>query len=74
MDNVKFTLKELRIRKGWTQADTAEALNISFPTYSKWENYTESVTVAKIKKVAELFGVTIDDVCLTNKTKAKKIR
>lgn len=62
MDNVNF--KELRARKGWTQADAAKALGLSRQSYWNWENNVENLTIAKIKRAATAFGV---DICLTAK-------
>ena len=60
----KKSIRELRIRKGLTQAGAAEALNITATTYAKWENRTSDLTIAKVKRMADLYGVTLDDIFL----------
>lgn len=60
----KKSIRELRIRKGLTQTEAAEALNITATTYAKWENRTSDLTIAKVKRMADLYGVTLDDIFL----------
>ena len=38
MAEQKYSLKELRARKNWTQCETAKRLGISPQTYNAWEN------------------------------------
>lgn len=58
----KYTLKALRANKNMTQEETAEALKVSTTTWSKWENGKRSPTVDKALEIAELFGVSFDDI------------
>ena len=60
----KKSIRELRIRNGLTQTEAAEALNITATTYAKWENRTSDLTIAKVKRMANLYGVTMDDIFL----------
>ena len=57
-----YTLKELRARKGWTQAETAERLEISTQTYNAWEMDFGKVKARNGAKVAKIFGVKIDEI------------
>ena len=59
---MQYSLKELRARKNWTQAQTAEALEISTQTYNAWERDFGRVKTSNAKRVAELFGVKVDDI------------
>lgn len=60
----KKTVKELRARYGMSQTEVANALGISLMTYNKWEKNISEVTVSNVKKIAQLFDVTIDDIFL----------
>lgn len=51
------TLKELRQRNGWTQAEVGKTLFVTSQTVSKWESGGVS-SLEVLGKLAELFGVT----------------
>ncbi len=55
------TIKKLRTDMGITQEDVAEYLDISFQAVSKWETGTTMPDIALLPKIAEFFGVRIDD-------------
>lgn len=57
-----YSLKELRARKGLSQAETAEKLGVSVQTYNAWEADFGMVKVRNAVKVANLFGVKVDDI------------
>lgn len=59
---MQYTLKELRARKGKTQADTAKDLGISTQTYNSWEKDISKVAVSKVKAVADYFGVRLSEI------------
>ena len=61
----------LRTQKNWSQGDLADALDISRQSVSKWETDTSIPELDKLLKLAELFGVTLDElVCGENTAKA----
>ena len=64
MDNIKEivakNLIELRRASGMTQLDLAEQLNYSDKAVSKWERGESLPDVAVLKRIADLFQVTID--------------
>lgn len=62
MENMRYTLKELRARKGWTQKETAKKLGISEQTYNAWEKDVSGVAVSKVNALANLFGVKIGEI------------
>lgn len=62
----KYTLKELRARKGWTQAETALKLGVSNQTYNAWEKDISNVGIGKVNKLANLFDVTLDEIFFTS--------
>lgn len=53
------TLKELRTKKGVTQDDMAELLNIKRQTYSAYERGISTPDIAALNKIAEYFNVTV---------------
>ena len=55
------TIARLRKEKGLTQEQLASELNISYQAVSKWENGVSSPDLSNIKRLAELFGVSIDE-------------
>lgn len=62
MTDLKFSLKELRARKGWTQAEVAEMLGISTQTYNAWEKDLSNVGVSKVIAMADLFEVPLSQI------------
>ena len=54
-------LIRLRQQKGITQAELGEKLNYSDKSVSKWERGEAVPDVFVIKHIAELYGVTVDD-------------
>jgi transcriptional regulator with XRE-family HTH domain len=55
-DNVKA----IREEKGFMQKDVATHIGVDKSTYSKIEKGLRDVTVTELQKMAELFGITID--------------
>lgn len=53
-------LKEMRKLCGFTQKEVAEKLNISQPSYIRYENGTAEPTLENLVKLAELFDVSVD--------------
>jgi transcriptional regulator with XRE-family HTH domain len=54
-------IRTLRLKAGFTQEQLAEKLGIGAQSVSKWENGTTMPDVALLPYLAEVFGVTIDD-------------
>ena len=50
-----------RNRMGWTQAELAEKINYSDKSVSKWESGGGAPDVYILMQLAELFGVTVND-------------
>lgn len=67
---MQYSLKELRARKNWTQKETARRLGISVQTYNAWERDISRVAVGKVLAVADLFGVELSEIKLTQTTGA----
>ena len=54
-------LYELRKRKGLSQEELANKLNVSRQTVSKWESEQSTPDVEKIILLSDLFEVTLDE-------------
>lgn len=63
-------LQELRKRKGLTQEQLAESLYVSRTAVSKWESGRGYPNIDSLKRVAEFFSVTIDDLLSDSDTSA----
>ena len=51
----------LRTQHNMSQGDLADKLNVSRQSISKWENNNSTPDLEKIVKLAEIFGVTLDE-------------
>ncbi len=54
-------IARLRAQKGFSQGDLADALEISRQSVSKWETDASIPELDKLLRLAELFGVTLDE-------------
>ncbi len=54
-------IKQLRFKAGLTQEQLAEKLGIAPQSVSKWENAVAMPDIASLPLLAEVFGVSIDD-------------
>ena len=54
-------LKELRKQRGITQRDLAQYLGVSISTFSGWETGVYEPDHAHLCKIADYFGVTVDE-------------
>lgn len=65
MEDVKYILAkkltELRLQNNMTQLELAEKLNYSDKTISKWERGESSPDISVLVELADLFGVSLDD-------------
>ena len=56
-----MNIKEYRIKKGYTQEQIAELLNIKQNTYSNKENAQRALTIAEIRKLKRILNTTYDE-------------
>ncbi len=54
-------IKELRKERGMTQEQLADLVGISFQAISKWENNIALPDITLVPKLAQIFGVSTDD-------------
>lgn len=54
------TIPELRLERGWKQIDLAVKLGVALSTISNWETGSTEPSASQFRKLAELFGVSMD--------------
>ncbi|MBQ5823690.1 MAG: helix-turn-helix transcriptional regulator [Clostridia bacterium] len=67
--NIAKNITELRKASEITQADLAKQLNYSDKSISKWERGDGVPDVIVLQKIADIFGVTINDIISDEKPK-----
>ena len=65
-------IKEFRTKKGMTQKDLADVLNVTPQAVSRWENNEVEPSISTINQMAELFDCSIDE--LFGKTKKEETK
>ena len=73
-DIVAKNISELRVAAGLTQLAFAEALNYSDKAVSKWERAESVPDVFTLKRIADLFGVSVDYLLESKHTVAREPR
>jgi transcriptional regulator with XRE-family HTH domain len=64
--SVGTNLKKLRSKTKYSQQDIADMLNVDRLTYVNWENETTDIKSGYIPKLADIFGVKIEDLFETS--------
>ncbi|MBR0217553.1 MAG: helix-turn-helix transcriptional regulator, partial [Clostridia bacterium] len=54
-------IRQLRFKAGLTQEQLAEKLGIGAQSVSKWENAVAMPDITTLPLLAEIFGISIDD-------------
>ncbi len=67
-------LKNLRTINKLTQEDLADSLNVTRQTIAKWEKGEAVPDIFTLKKMCEMYQVSIDDLLESDKKDAKSIR
>lgn len=57
-----ITIKAARVNAGYTQEEVAKALKKSKNTIVSYEAYTSSPDINVAMSMAELFGMSVDDI------------
>lgn len=63
---------ELRKAKGMTQADLAQKMGITDKAVSKWERDLSYPDIASIPRLAEILGVSVDELMSAEKADSNK--
>ena len=61
MVNVGENIKRLRQEHRLTQMELADKLAVTYQAVSKWERCVNSPDIALIPKIAQVLGVSIDE-------------
>ena len=69
--NIGMNIKRLRLAKGLTQEQLAELLTISTAAVSKWEAKNTYPDITMLFPLAEIFGVSVDELLGYDEAKAK---
>lgn len=59
---MQIQLKAARINAGLTQCIAAKELNLSKSTLSNYEAYKTKPNIETAKKIAKLYGLTVNDI------------
>ncbi len=59
--NIGERIYNLRTQADMSQGDLAEKLNVSRQSVSKWENNNSTPDIEKLVLLAEVFGITVDE-------------
>jgi DNA-binding XRE family transcriptional regulator len=60
-----ITIKAARINAGFTQMDVAKRVNKTKNTIASYESYTTLPDIKTAQAMAEMFGMTLDDIIWT---------
>jgi len=77
MNNMIFSerLKQEREKRGWSQTELAEKIQVSRQAVSKWETGKNYPSIEVIIDLSDLFGITIDELLRSDEElKAKVIQ
>lgn len=61
MVSIGKNIKRLRYERRFTQSELASNLGVTCQAVSKWETCVNSPDIALIPRIAELLGVSIDE-------------
>ena len=69
--NIGSNIKRLRLSKGLTQEQLANLLSISTAAISKWEAKNTYPDITLLFPLAEIFGISVDELLGYDEAKAK---
>ena len=72
--SMNLKLQDIRENNELSQKAVADILNVSQPTYSRWEKEIEIIPLSKLILLASYYNVSLDYICnLSNIKKENKI-
>ena len=70
--SVGNNIKKMRLNNKLTQRQIAESLGVSCQAVSKWENNVNAPDIALLPQIAEIFGVSIDELFWSDDSQKKR--
>lgn len=65
VDNMAISIKAARVNAGFTQKQVADSVSKSKNTIASYESYTTQPDIRTAQAMAEMFGMTLDDIIWT---------
>lgn len=65
------SIRQLREERGWRQLDLANKLDVVPATVYNWERGTHEPKASQLRALAEVFGVSMDEIELGDKPERK---
>lgn len=62
----KLTVKQHRLIREISQEEMAEKVGVHVQTYRAWEENPEKISIAKAKKIAAAFNISINEIFFAN--------
>lgn len=59
-NEVKHTVRDLRVRANMTLDDVCAVLGITQPTLMKWERDTSKLPFDKLQRLTDLYGIPLE--------------
>lgn len=66
MAELQISIKAARINANMTQTEAASAIGVSNVTISNWENGRTLPDIKTARKIAEVYGVPLDNLYLSD--------
>lgn len=65
-------IHQLRVEAGLSQREVADYLGIGQPSYADWERRNVALSAEQFVKLADFFGVSVEELFKTENTPAKR--
>lgn len=62
---MQLGVKSWRRAKEISQSEMADKLGVHVGTYQNWEKNPQNISIENAVKIADIFGVSIDDISFT---------
>ncbi len=62
----KLTVKQHRLIREISQEEMAAKIGVHVQTYRSWEESPEKISIAKAKKIAAAFNISINEIFFAN--------
>lgn len=56
-------VKALRASRNWSRAELGEKLGVTHTAIYKWETGQSQPDISMLRRLADIFGVSLDDLC-----------